>query len=430
MERLYEVFRRSSSVVIDSRKAVRGTLFFAFEGEQTDGHRYVDDVLALEDTHCVIDNADYQRGTRTILVDNTLEALQKLARMYRDTFDVPVLAITGSNGKTTTKELIMSVLSSDYDIHYTKGNLNNHIGVPLTLLEAAHDCPLMIIEMGANKMGDIEELCGIANPTHGLITNIGTAHIEGFGSQENILIGKTELYRHLAGVNGCIFVNKYDDKLISKLPDNIELQIYPDEQYKVTSNGLYLEIIDQESKERYDCSLYGLYNAMNIHAALSVADYFDVDPEQALASISEYKPSMNRSQVIHLPHDLSIIMDAYNANPTSMEASIRSLDKYNGDKSRVLIIGDMLELGQDELAWHSKILALIQEGKWNKVILVGPLFQAADKSGHFEHYTSVDALLDTMKDNRGQFESSIVLVKASRSMRLERILELFDAEQA
>lgn len=423
IEDIYEIFKHCSGVCIDSRKIKDSQMFFAFKGENTDGHKYVEEVLSRDQTYAVIDDPLFQLSDRCILVDNVLETLQWLARYHRDQFDIPVFALTGSNGKTTTKELIMAVLKTAFSIHATEGNLNNHIGVPLTLLNAKMPVDIMIIEMGANKIGDIEELCQIADPDIGLITNIGTAHIEGFGSQENILIGKTELYRHIGEKSGGLLLNKLDEKLVKAAPDNTELHLYPMPGIEIRDKQLFLEIEDLERNRLYTCQLYGSYNAGNIHAALCTGAYFGVDRTQALEAISAYQPRMNRSQVEKIGSSV-LILDAYNANPSSMKLSIETLGKSESADRKILVIGDMLELGKDEIEWHETIIELIKTFDWAYVALIGKLFEAADKDNLFEHFSGIDAFLETYAPKRDVFEDSTILIKASRSMQLEKFRSL------
>lgn len=425
MDKLFEIFKSSQGVVIDSRNIRDGQIFFAFKGEKTDGHKYVEAVLQNPNCYCVIEDAQFQMNDRAILVDKTLNALQELARKYRDSFDIPVIAITGSNGKTTTKELLMAVLQIQYKIHVTQGNFNNHIGVPLTLLSAPSDAEMLIVEMGANKLGDIDELCHIAYPTHGLITNIGTAHVEGFGSESNILKGKTELYKYLEE-EGVIFLNKRDDKLCKAVPENTELVLYPDENFEIVQENLYLKVIDHYSKKEYLTQLYGMYNALNIQAALAVAKYFDVKASNALQAIAEYKAKMNRSQIEKAGSSV-LIMDAYNANPSSMKVSIANLDAYKSDKKKVVVLGDMLELGEHEVEWHKEILGLLDNSGIQSVYLVGPLFKAADINRKFEHFEDTDELLEYFKHHIHLLDASVILLKASRSMHLEKLSDFLQA---
>ena len=421
---LFEVFKRSNSVRIDSRQVIEGDLFFAFKGKLTDGHKYVESVLAMPGTYCVIDDPSFDAGDRTLLVEDTLTALQQLASAYRDTFEIPVIGITGSNGKTTSKELIMAVLETKYKIHYTKGNYNNHIGVPLTILSADENIDIMIVEMGANKLGDIEELCDIADPSHGLITNIGKAHIEGFGSEENILIGKTEMYRYLEASEGTIFLNKYDSKLLSRLPENTDTELYPIDGVAVKNNGLYLTIENEHSEQSYDINLYGIYNSMNIHAALKIGSYFDIDLDTACEAIAQYTPSMNRSQVVHRGNT-TLILDAYNANPSSMELSIKQLISYQGDRKKILCLGDMLELGSDEVKMHKAMLDLVKGEDIDELCLVGPIFKMADTEQHHRHFNNSEELKAFAIENMHLFENAVILVKGSRSIQLEKFSNIF-----
>lgn len=422
---LYKIYKQSAGVCIDSRHIEERQLFFAFRGENTDGHQYVDKVLETEGCYAIIDDAAFDRGDRTILVEDVLSSIQKLARYHRDQFDIPVLGITGSNGKTTTKELIAAALSPALKLHVTQGNYNNHLGVPLTLLALRERPDVMIIEMGANRLKDIEELSNIADPTHGLITNIGTAHIEGFGSQHNILIGKTELYEHIADNEGTLFINKNDSKLLSRLPENVDVRLYPMDELEIRSKSLFIEIEDKKTARSYTSALYGIYNALNIHAAMCVAEYFSVDRELALKGIAAYQPEMNRSQVMK-KGKLTFIMDAYNANPSSMKLSIEHLGQSPDLVQKVLILGDMLELGEDEVEWHRSILNTIADFKWHRVILIGPLFKSADAEGIYEHFDNIEAFNTSFFDKLKKWPEATILLKGSRSMQLEKILEITD----
>lgn len=426
IKNLYEIYKSCKSVEIDSRKIEADQLFFAFKGEHTDGHQYVRNVIQKPGCYAVVDNPEFDFGDKTIKVDSTLAALQELARYHRDQFDIPVLALTGSNGKTTTKELIVAVLEKRYKIHATKGNYNNHIGVPLTLLSAPDDIEIMIIEMGANRLGDIEELCEIADPDLGLITNIGTAHIGTFGSQENIIEGKTELYRHIASkLDGKIFINKYDQVLLDKAPENTELILYPDESIQVRENGMQLELEDKSNGNIYSSQLTGLYNGANMQTALAVGRYFEVARQESLQAVSDYKSRMNRSELRRIGN-VRLLLDAYNANPTSMKASLQSFDKQAGELSRCVILGDMLELGNKEIQYHAEIIDLVRTKSFARVILIGPLFLAADPENEFEHYHTIDDAIEAYKNNTEVFDNSYLLLKASRSIKLEKFVSIFE----
>lgn len=429
IKKLYAIYKSCKSVEIDSRKIKANQLFFAFKGEHTDGHQYVKNVLEMPGCYAVVDNPEFDFGDKTIRVENTLDTLQELARYHRDQFDIPVLALTGSNGKTTTKELILAVLETRFKIHATQGNYNNHIGVPLTLLSASDDIEIMIIEMGANRLKDIEELCEIADPDLGLITNIGTAHIGSFGSQENIIQGKTEIYRHIASkIEGKIFINKYDKLLLDNAPENTELILYPDDSIEIRDKGMYLELEDKTNAEIYNSHLTGIYNGSNMQTALAVGTYFGVDRNLALQAISRYISRMNRSE-LKLIGSVRLLLDAYNANPTSMKASLESFDKQAGDAIRSVILGDMLELGKHEIQYHRDILDLVSKKKFSKVILIGPLFMAADSENAFENYLSIEDAIDAYKDNTGAFDNSYLLLKASRSLMLEKFVSIFEKKE-
>ncbi len=421
---IYQIFQSCNGVCIDTRKLQPGQMFFAFKGKNTDGHKYVRQVLETKNCFAIIEDENYYIDDRTIMVDSMLDTLQQLAKRHRSQFGIPVIGITGSNGKTTSKELMQAVLSQKYNVHVTEGNYNNHLGVPITLLNTDVDTDILIVEMGANRLKDIEELCQIADPNHGIITNIGNAHVEGFGSLENILIGKTELYEYIADVDGVLFVNKNEAKLIDRIPENIDLHLYPNEDISINTKGLFLKIKDKSNNVEYSTSLYGNYNALNIQAALCIGDYFMVSRYKALMAISDYKPKMNRSQIINKA-GVHFVMDAYNANPTSMKASLESLFASDLKNDKVLILGDMMELGDNAILWHREILDFLKTQHFRQLILVGPLFKEADEIHKFEHYDNVKDLKRIYRSRIHEFKDCIILLKASRSIQLESFLELF-----
>jgi len=421
MEQLYQFFLDSKGLSIDSRSIEEGQIFFAIAGEKFDGHKFVDEVIEKGATKIVIHDEAYTRGDKTFLVNDTLECLQKLAHHHRMQLDVPVLGITGSNGKTTTKELIHVVLSKNYRVHTTRGNYNNHIGVPLTLLAAPKDAEILIIEMGANHLNEIDELCTIASPNYGLITNVGLAHVEGFGSYENIIKGKTEMYRYIAKAKGCIFYNDEDRVLTKNLPDETNCVPYLVSDIEFLYNNPTLSFIDTELDEMYSTKLFGIYNQTNIEAAITIGRYFKVLDEDIFDAIEDYIPTMNRSQLIE-KDGITYIKDAYNANPSSMKLSIKSLMNF-GTKSKCLIIGDMMELGEDKIALHKDILRYIAGYDWNKVILVGPLFAEANKDFGYIAYNNTQELKNDFGDLSAQIHGSTVLLKGSRSMKIETLIE-------
>src|SRR5690606_34921787 len=305
---------------------------------------------------------EYAKGKSYILVSNTLEALQKLARFHRDRLDIPVLALTGSNGKTTTKELIHAVLSRRYKVLATRGNLNNHIGVPLTVLSIKPHHEIAVVEMGANHVGEIALLCGIADPTYGLITNIGRAHIGLFGGIEQIAKAKGELYDHLAARNGVVFVNSRNELLMGMAKKFKSTVTYPaDGDYykaRLIAADPYVRLIADNDQE-VATQLIGAYNFENIAAALCIGKYFDVNPEEANAAVAAYRPENMRSQVVQKGSN-TIILDAYNANPSSMQAAIENLLAMPGDR-KILILGDMFELGDESEREHRHLASLIRQ---------------------------------------------------------------------
>lgn len=420
LDQLYKSFGASSGVSIDTRSLIPGQIFFAIPGERFDGHNYVDAAIDAGASLVVVQKGEALRGDKTLLVEDTVFALQELARMYRKRFEVPVVGLTGSNGKTTTKELLTAVLSKKYKVHATPGNLNNHLGVPLSILAADPESEILVIEMGANHVGEIAFLSSICDPDYGLITNIGYAHIEGFGSYEGVIQAKTELYKHLHIKNGLIFYNASDEVLSNNLPDKAKAQEY-DEDLGFNLSDLSLEVKRKTDKEFSSTHLYGAYNAQNIQAAWTVGKYFEVPDTDMLSAFSEYQPKMNRSEIREVG-SVTYIMDAYNANPTSMEHSIQSFKELDTQKKKVLILGDMKELGPNEGTYHAEILDFVLSHRWHQILLVGKIFSEVG-NGHqevtcFDNTEALDAFLESSKS---ELEDSICLMKASRSIGLERI---------
>lgn len=356
-EELYKIFLRHPNVITDSRKIEAGCLFFALKGERFNGNSFAADAIEKGAAFAIIDEPEFAIGEQFILVENVLEALQGMANFHRKQFQIPVIGITGSNGKTTTKELIYEVLSSHYPTHYTMGNFNNHIGLPLTLLKMQKGTEVAVIEMGANHVGEIEFLCKIAEPTHGLITNIGKAHLEGFGGIEGVKKGKSELYRFLEKNDGTAFVN-LEELFLEELAKGLEHRIFykksdkpnpiaaPAETKLLTTHPFvrvaflneFAEILEVQSQ------LSGNYNFNNIMTAITVGRYFKVPSQKIKAAIENYVPSNNRSQVLEKDGN-TYILDAYNANPSSMQRSLENFSKMEG-QSKIAILGDMLELGE------------------------------------------------------------------------------------
>lgn len=426
-EKIYSYFQSSPGISTDSRNIKPGEVFYALKGENFDGHQYVSTAIEKGASIAVIDNEDYT-SEKTILVEDVLQSLQDLGNYHRKRLDVPVLAITGSNGKTTTKELIHAVLKKKFKVHATKGNLNNHIGVPLTLLSAPSDTELLIVEMGANHIGEIHDLCLIADPNFGLITNIGKAHLEGFGSYEGVIQAKTELYNYLSLNKGTIFFNYDDDILKNKLPQSTTNIPYPNDIiFSVDQLSLNFSLIEKD--EVFFSQLYGDYNSKNILAAFAIGREFEISNENICEAICAYSPKMNRSQIISLDRT-TLVLDAYNANPSSVTSSLRSFIALNSDKQKKVIFGDMKELGVDAIKMHKDILTSLSKIEKDNVFLVGELYGLADSENCYMKFKDVEKLIAYSKDNLSVFNDSIVLIKASRSMRLERWSDFIISQQS
>lgn len=419
---LYELFIHNPVITTDSRNCPRGSIFFALKGDHFDGNRFAEKALASGCNYAVIDNPDYFVGERTILVDHVLKTLQQLAHRHRKTLGIPVLAITGTNGKTTTKELIAAVLSTRFNLLYTEGNLNNHIGVPLTLLRLNHEHEMAVIEMGASHPGDIKELAEIAQPDYGIITNVGCAHLEGFGSFENILKTKGELYDYIRRTHGIIFLKKENPDLqaIAKGIEQITYG-YGDSSFAsgqiLGSDPFLVFNWKQQGKINIvETRLIGDYNIDNVLAAVAVGRYFKIPSARINRAIESYEPSNNRSQWVKTEHN-SLIVDAYNANPTSMRAA---LENFAGQSQspKAVILGDMFELGSATKELHAEIVELIRTLAFDRVFLCGKLFTQTAQG--FPAFPSTDELIRHLKEQPLQGFS--ILIKGSRGMALEKAI--------
>lgn len=428
VEELYDIFLVSAGATTDSRIAEPGNIFFALRGEHYDGNEYVENALRAGCKAAVIDNSDYKVSGKTIEVDNVLLTLQQLAAYHRSQFELPVLAITGSNGKTTTKELINSVLGLRFKTLSTRGNLNNHIGVPITLLGLDTSHEIAVIEMGANHPGEIDSLCRIASPTHGLITNIGMAHLEGFGSPEGVFMAKSELFRYLREVGGKAFVN-HDSLLLRSLSGELCLESVSygrDRECFVSGDllnsgeGLELEV----HINRYDetvllkTSLAGSYNFENILAAVCTGTFFEIPTKQIKKVVEAYVPGNNRSQIMETPNN-KLLLDAYNANPDSMKAAILNFCSMP-DKNKSVILGDMLELGKYAGEEHRKVIELLQTRGLKEVIMVGEMFFNTPAPKDYFRFRDVDKLSEWLTDN--PLRNRFILLKGSRGIQLERCI--------
>lgn len=424
IENLYDLFVSSSGVSTDTRRILSGSLFFALRGGNFNGNAFALDALEKGASYAVIDEAQYAKDPRCILVGNVLETLQYLAHYHRRNFDIPFIAVTGSNGKTTTKELIYHILSRKFKTIATKGNLNNHIGIPLTLLSIPVDTEMAIIEMGANHQKEIEGYCRIAEPTHGIITNIGKAHLEGFGGFEGVKKGKGELYDYLLETGGRAFINSQNAILMSmqRFADPV---LYPAEKDFYTCRLLSTEPFIKfraENGEVYDTHLIGAYNFDNIATALCIGKFFGVASSEANQAVAAYIPDNNRSQVINKKTN-SIILDAYNANPTSMRAAIGTFNHLNAS-NKWAILGDMFELGEESEKEHRELGCLLNEQHFAEILLCGNQMKfAAEECASARYFPTRKELEDFLE--KAKPEQANFLIKGSRSMGLEKVLDVF-----
>ena len=410
---VYALFLTSSGVETDSRKSLDNKLFFALKGENFDGNSYALSAIKKGAKAAIVDNTEIAANPKCFLVDDVLQTLQSLANHHRNQFDIPVIALTGSNGKTTTKELLTAVLSTSHCVLATEGNLNNHIGVPLTLLQLTQAHTHAIIEMGANHLKEIDFLCRITQPTHGLITNIGKAHLEGFGSEEGVLQGKTELYRFLEKNDGVVFVNQENSKLVNSLGKNLSIAYTPSD-FIIHKDHPTLVLSFNNIKT--NTQLAGSYNRTNIAAAVCVGSTFGVSVEQSAAAISDYTPVNHRSQLVQ-KNNKSIVLDAYNANPTSMHAAVISFSKRTGKKA--VILGTMGELGTHEAKEHQVLVNLVETVGIDYCYWVGDPYKPFVDANWFETTEDLAMHLKTNPINADE-----ILVKGSRSVRLENLLPI------
>jgi len=421
---IYELFIHHPQVTTDSRNCPKGSLFFALKGDKFDGNQYAEQVLSIGAEYAIIDNPDYYIGERTILVDCVLQTLQQLAHRHRKTLNTPIIGITGTNGKTTTKELIAAVLSTKFNLLYTQGNLNNHIGVPLTLLRLNHEHEMAVIEMGANHPGDIKELANIVQPNYGIITNVGYAHIEGFGSLEGVLNTKGELYEYIRKVKGTIFISK-ENKLLQSIAEGLEQVTYGEDETafasgKVVDNAPYLIINWKQQGKIHttETHLIGSYNLDNILAAVAVGRFFKIPAARINRALEAYTPTNNRSQLTKTEKN-ELIIDAYNANPDSMRAALENFSSLK-TTSKAVILGDMFELGETSDQQHAGIVDIINKSNFDKVFLCGEHFSKAGPA--FTTFPTTDALIEHLKSNT--IEGYTILIKGSRSMGLEKTIEV------
>lgn len=423
IEKLYQLYLKYPSVSTDTRKVQKGDLFFALKGDNFNGNLFADQAIANGASYAIIDEEPPVINDRLILVDNSLATLQALASYHRNELSIPFVAITGSNGKTTTKELTHAVLSEKYRTYATEGNLNNHIGIPLTILKIKSDAEIAIIEMGANHRGEIAGYCEYTRPTHGLITNAGKAHLEGFGGAEGVKKGKGELFDYLRTHDGTAFV-MWDYDYLQQMSKGIKNIVSYGSEHgdlngfaETAAPYLRVSITKGEPSGFIQTRLTGDYNLPNVLAAVAIGNYFKVDARAIKRGIENFEPSNSRSQIISSGTN-TIILDAYNANPSSMKLAIENFKHFTNEE-KVLLLGAMAELGSESLKEHEMILHQIGLNNWKEVILVGGDFLKI-KHPYKSFTDSVDA--GKWLASR-QFHNTAFLVKGSRSMRMEKVVE-------
>jgi len=424
IEQLHNLFLKTTGVCTDTRKLQKDELFVALKGPNFNGNEYAAKAIEAGAKYAMIDEEKYLLDKQHyILVPNCLTALQNLANYHRKQFNIPVIGLTGSNGKTTTKEIIATVLQSKFNVLFTKGNLNNHIGLPLTLLGITAATEIAVIEMGANHIGEIAELCKIAEPNFGLITTIGKAHLEGFGSEEGIRKTKMELFDFLRENQGFAFINADQQKILDAAErfDFDKRTTYGQSPFV---DVLGLPQTEKETatlfwnKQTIKSQLYGQYNFINLMAAIAVAKHFEVNDEDIVAAIENYLPSNKRSQIINSSFN-KIILDAYNANPTSMQAAIDHFANTETD-NRVVILGDMLELGDEAISEHQQIISQIENSNIEQAIFIGEIFKTIENSSH-QFFESTNDLLTHIKEH--PLKNKNILIKGSRGIALEKVVE-------
>ena len=420
---IHQLFLKSSGVSTDTRKIFRNCIFFALKGENFNGNLFAQEALDNGAFKVIVDEKAFHKTTgETILVENVLLSLQELAQFHRKFLALPIISLTGSNGKTTSKELINAVLSQKFKTVATQGNLNNHIGVPLTLLAMNEETELGIVEMGANHLGEIKMLSEIAEPDYGYITNFGKAHLEGFGSLEGVVQGKTELYQFLKKHSKKIFVNANDEKQLAN-SEGIERITFgtPLSDFNIQLIDSSHHLLIEFNGIKIQSNLVGAYNFANLSAAVAIGAYFKVSSEKIKAGIEGYVPSNNRSQLITKGTN-TILMDAYNANPTSMLAALENFKQAKGN-DKVMFLGDMFELGKEAETEHQNIVDFLSENPFGKVFLVGSnFFKTKNNADHINKFETFEELKKELELNSPK--NATILIKASRGMALERILEL------
>ena len=421
---LYDLFIHNPQITTDSRNCPKGSIFFALKGDKFDGNQYAGKALASGCVYAVIDNPDYYIGERTILVDNVLKTLQQLAHHHRKVLGLPIIGITGTNGKTTTKELLAAVLSTKFNLLYTEGNFNNHIGVPLTLLRLTHDHEMAVIEMGASHPGDIKELVDIVHPNYGIITNVGRAHLEGFGSFEGVIRTKGELYDYIRRSKGKIFIKK-ENEYLQSIAKGIEQITYGhgDDAFSsgqvVSCDPFLVFNWKQQGKlHTVETHMIGSYNLDNVLAAVAVGRFFKIPAERISRAIAAYEPTNNRSQFKKTDNN-ELIIDAYNANPSSMKVALDNFITMPV-QPKAIILGDMRELGPTSDELHAEVVEQIKKGQFDKVFLCGEHFSKVGKE--FSPFATTEAMVEELR--KQPLKGYHILIKGSHSMGLEKLADI------
>jgi UDP-N-acetylmuramoyl-tripeptide--D-alanyl-D-alanine ligase len=420
---LYKIYQQHTSVQTDTRKLKQGDIFFALKGPSFNGNTFAQQALQAGAAYAVVDEIEYVVNERCILVDDVLTALQALAKYHRQQFNIPFIAITGSNGKTTTKELVTTVLRAQYQTYSTAGNLNNHIGVPLTILTIPRDAEMAVIEMGANHLREIASYCEIALPTHGIITNCGKAHLEGFGSLEGVRKGKGELYDFLREHNGVVFRNTDLEYLVDMATGVSHQVTYGSANAQIIGKPLMDDVLlkvamlTTGTETTVATNLVGEYNFANVMTAIAIGLHFDISIDKIKTAIAAYEPDNSRSQWMRVGNN-RVILDAYNANPSSMQAAINNFAKAELP-NKVLWLGGMKEMGEEEVKEHAALVSLINQYLWDDVLLVGKEFIGLEQ-GHKLFNTSVEAA-DYIREHKP--DNASILIKGSRGSRMEVLLD-------
>lgn len=426
---LHAIYLRYPIVTTDSRMCPKDSIFFALKGERFNGNLFADGALKAGCSYAVVDEwADEVNDERIIKVDNVLATLQALATYHREKLKIPVIAITGTNGKTTTKELLAIALSREFKVAYTQGNFNNHIGVPLTLLTMNKTHEIGVVEMGANRPGDIRELCDITKPNYGLVTNVGKAHLEGFGTLENVINTKCELYDYIRTHEGKVFVNK-DNPYLLERSEGMDRILYGKNDPSLFASGsianatpfLEFDWSFFDSSYRVKTRLVGEFNFDNAISAVAISKFFGINSERISTALEEYEPQNHRSQFKRTERN-DLIIDAYNANPTSMKASLEFFSNVPTSLPKMVILGEMKELGATAKEEHQRMIDFLKEQSFNQIILVGEIFQELSFSKHpYRIYSNVNELIESLE--KDPVKKYYILLKGSHSVALEKAID-------